>query len=98
MRDHGGRLDFSPRLPRALTRLAFRLLFRGRRMKVEVEPGRATYTLLEGDPLTIHHYGEELTISGEEPSVRELQTPPRRRPPKQPAGRAPARRRPPPAS
>jgi alpha,alpha-trehalose phosphorylase len=100
MRDHGGRLDFSPRLPRALTRLAFRLLFRGRRIKVEVEaePRRATYTLLEGDPLKIRHYGEELTISGEEPAVRELQTPPRRRPPKQPPGRAPARRRPPPAS
>ena len=95
MRDHGGSLRFAPRLPRALARLAFRILFRGRRMKVEVEQGRTSYTLLEGDPLAIRHYGEELTISQEEPAIRELPAPPERPPPRQPPGRAPARRHPP---
>jgi alpha,alpha-trehalose phosphorylase len=95
MRDHGGSLRFAPRLPQALARLAFRILFRGRRIKVEVEHGRASYTLLEGDPLAIRHYGEELTISEEEPAIRELPAPPERRAPRQPPGRAPARRHPP---
>jgi alpha,alpha-trehalose phosphorylase len=95
MRDHGGSLRFAPRLPQALTRLAFRLLFRGRRLKVEVEPRRVSYTLLEGDPLAIRHHGEELTVSPGEPSIREIPAPPRLQPPSQPPGRAPARRRPP---
>jgi alpha,alpha-trehalose phosphorylase len=98
MRDHGGSLRFAPRLPRALTRLAFRLLFRGRCIKVEVEPQRAAYALLIGEPLTIRHYGEELTISREGAAVREIPAAPRRRPPRQPPGRAPARRRSPAAT
>ena len=35
MRDHGGKLSFAPRLPPRLERLAFRLLVRGRRLRVE---------------------------------------------------------------
>ena len=48
MRDHGGKLTFAPRLPARLERLAFRLLFRGRRLKVEATKTHATYTLLDG--------------------------------------------------
>ena len=51
MRDHGGRLSFAPRLPRRLQRLAFRLVFRGRRLAVEVTGAQATYQLLDGEPL-----------------------------------------------
>src|SRR5204862_6028219 len=50
MRDHEGVLSFSPRLPARLQRLAFRLLFRGRRVKVEVTKNEATYRV-EGEPL-----------------------------------------------
>ncbi|MGI8420701.1 MAG: glycoside hydrolase family 65 protein, partial [Gaiellaceae bacterium] len=46
MRDHNGALTFAPRLPERLSRLAFGLCFRGRRMKVEVEPEQARYSLL----------------------------------------------------
>ena len=38
MRDHGDRLRFAPRLPPRLSRLAFRLVFRGRRLRVAIEP------------------------------------------------------------
>src|SRR5687767_5355209 len=48
MRDHGGVLTFAPRLPARLERLAFRLVFRGRRLKVEVVKGEATYILVDG--------------------------------------------------
>ena len=36
MRDHDGELTFAPRLPAALTRLAFGVLVRGRTLRVEV--------------------------------------------------------------
>ena len=48
MRDHNGILSFRPRLPESLSRLAFRMRFRGRKLLVEVEHGRVTYSLAEG--------------------------------------------------
>ena len=93
MRDHFGQLTFAPRLPSALARLSFRLMFRGRRLKVEVNHRRAAYLLLEGDPLEIRHYGEELTIELGKPVNRPIPTLPKRTPPSQPPGREPARRR-----
>jgi alpha,alpha-trehalose phosphorylase len=94
MRDHLGRLTFNPRLPDALTRLRFRLMFRGRGLLVEVDSTHARYRLRFGDPMTIEHHGaeHEITANGE----LELEIP-KLRPrgnPTQPPGRAPARRRP----
>ena len=40
MRDYGGKLTFAPRLPDRLERLAFRLLFRGRRLSIEATKRR----------------------------------------------------------
>src|SRR5207244_10716872 len=62
MRDHDGELSFGPRLPQALSRLSFRLAFRGRLLKVEVHHGHAVYTLLDGDPLAVGHHGEALRL------------------------------------
>src|SRR5215217_9243838 len=45
MRDHGGSLAFAPQLPQRLSRLAFRLCFRGRRIQVTVDHRQARYTL-----------------------------------------------------
>ncbi len=95
MRDHGGRLRFAPRLPQALNRLAFRVTFQGRRLLVEIGQARATYTLLEGGPLGLTHFGERVTVDPGRPLTREIPPAPKREPPTQPPGRAPARRRPP---
>jgi alpha,alpha-trehalose phosphorylase len=95
MRDHSPTLSFKPRLPEALTRIAFRLNFRGRRLLVEVRPEQATYRLVHGEPLRIAHYGETGTVSGERPLARPIPPAPARPAPQQPAGRAPASRRPP---
>ena len=46
MRDHGETLSFAPRLPSRLTRLAFRVAFRGRCVRVEVSQSEARYELL----------------------------------------------------
>jgi alpha,alpha-trehalose phosphorylase len=93
MRDHQGELRFAPRLPPALARLSFRLMFKGRRLKVDVTHRRATYLLLEGDPLEVRHYGEELTVEPENALSRPIPSLPKRKPPTQPPGREPARRR-----
>ncbi len=95
MRDLSGSLSFAPRLPSALGRLAFRVTYRGRRIKVEVDHDRARYELLSGPPLEVSHHGEALTIEAGEPTEREVPAAPEREAPSQPPGRAPARRRPP---
>jgi len=92
MRDHDGKLSFVPRLPRRLERLTFRLLFRGRRLKVEVTKGEAVYTLLDGPPLEVTHHGEPVKLSPNEPVARRIKQAPERPAPRQPAGRAPTRR------
>lgn len=94
MRDHGGSLAFAPRLPGPLTRLAFRLLFRGRRIRVEVDHRQARYALLHGAPLDVAHHGATVTLTPGEPVTRPIPPPPARETLAQPPGRAPTPRRP----
>jgi alpha,alpha-trehalose phosphorylase len=93
-RDHAGELSFKPRLPSALTRLGFRVRFRGRRLKVNVEPTRVTYRLEAGQEMTIHHHGEALTLEEDQPVTRPIPRLAERPAPQQPPGRAPERRTP----
>ena len=58
LRDHGGVIAFRPRLPPKWRRLHFALGIRGSRLRVETGHDVTTYTLSEGDTLTIHHDGE----------------------------------------
>jgi alpha,alpha-trehalose phosphorylase len=95
MRDYGGTLRFDPRLPPMLPRLAFRLTFKGRRIKVDVEQRSATYTLAHGESLEIVHHDDAVTIAPGEPATRPIPPTAPREPPSQPPGRAPTRRRPP---
>jgi alpha,alpha-trehalose phosphorylase len=94
MRDHDGVLSFTPRLPQALTRLTFRLCFRGRRLLVEVGQERASYSLLRGSSLQIVHHGRKATVHPERALTRRIPPPPARDSPSQPPGRAPQRRLP----
>jgi alpha,alpha-trehalose phosphorylase len=91
MRDHDGALAFAPRLPPRLTRLAFGICFRGRRLRVEVTHDEARYRLSEGPPLQITHHGERLTVTSTAahrpiPAIAAGVTP------RQPPGRGPAQR------
>jgi alpha,alpha-trehalose phosphorylase len=89
MRDHGDTLQFAPRLPSRLARLSFRLVFRGRRLRVDVTPDAATYALLDGDALELVHADERLTVRPGEPETRPLPHVPRRPTPAAPRGRRP---------
>ncbi|MGC9474173.1 glycoside hydrolase family 65 protein [Streptomyces sp. WG4] len=88
-RREGDSLRFTPRLPEKFSRLAFRLQFRGRCLRVEVRADRATYTLLSGEPLTIHHHGTPLAVNGDGPVTRAIPAPKRRPTPEQPPHRRP---------
>ena len=63
MRDHGGRISFRPRLPAEWCRLRFALAIRGRRLRVEVGHDLTTYSLVEGDDLTIMHGDESIRLT-----------------------------------
>ncbi|MGW2700338.1 glycoside hydrolase family 65 protein [Streptomyces sp. NPDC001340] len=89
LRRDGGGLRFAPRLPERLSRLAFSLQFRGRRLRVEIGADKVTYTLLDGEPLTLHHHGEALRVSADEPAVRSVPPVSPRPAPEQPLHRAP---------
>lgn len=87
LRDHGDRLAFAPRLPNELTRLRFRLLYRGRRLQVEIGSGAVCYELLSGEPLELLHYGEPLTLATGVPQTHTYPPPPELAPVSPPPGR-----------
>jgi alpha,alpha-trehalose phosphorylase len=89
MRHHGERIAFGPRLPETFGRLAFTLQLRGRRLRVEIDRVTATYTLLSGDPLTIHHHGEALTVDADKPQSLDIPPLKPRPAPDQPRHRRP---------
>ncbi len=89
MRDHGRELSFAPRLSASLTRLAFGLLYRGRRLRVEIGPEKARYELLAGELLEVLHHGTPMTLVEGQPQTHRY---PKSPPPSQagpPAGRSP---------
>ena len=88
MRTVRGQLCFNPKLPPGIARLSFRMRFRGRTVLVAVHGRSATYTLLDGEPLDIAHYGEQATVSDKELTldIPPIIPPP---PPTQPPGRVP---------
>jgi alpha,alpha-trehalose phosphorylase len=89
MRDHDGKLTFAPQLPARLERLVFRLLFRERRLKVEVTKAETIYAL-DGNPLEISHHGKTIKLSSHEPVTLPIPPIVERPTPNQPQGRAPS--------
>ena len=96
LRDDEGILDIDPRLPNGITRLRFRLRWRGFRLTVDVNHADVTYILRDGPgtELTIRHAGEDLTLKTDSKSTIAVR--PRKpllAPPPQPPGREPVHRR-----
>jgi alpha,alpha-trehalose phosphorylase len=102
LRDDEGVLALDPHLPDGISRLRFRLRWRGFRLTVDVNHSDITYTLgaeaeaeaeADGDgELMIRHAGEDLTLRTDSPSTISVKE---RKPllaaPLQPPGRAPMR-------
>jgi alpha,alpha-trehalose phosphorylase len=96
LRDDEGILSIDPQLPDGLTRLRFRVRWRGFRLTVDVNHSDVTYTVRNGPgtELTIRHAGEEITLKTDSSSTIAVR--PRKPllpPPPQPPGREPVHRR-----
>jgi alpha,alpha-trehalose phosphorylase len=90
MRDHGSTLEFAPRLPVKLTRMSFRLTYRGRRLRVTIGRSQARYELLEGEPLEVRHYGDRVELDAAAGArSRPIPAAPTYPRPSQPPGREP---------
>ncbi|GHF13525.1 glycosyl hydrolase [Streptomyces spiralis] len=85
----GETLEFSPRLPEKFGRLAFVMLYRGRRLRLEFTQETATYTLLSGPALTVRHHGEALRLQPDTPASRPVPPPKHLPSPEQPPHRRP---------
>lgn len=70
MRDYDGRLQFDPHIPRDIDRLRFRMLYKGRLIRVTIDAKSATYELMEGDEIEILHSGDAFTLTPDEPIER----------------------------
>jgi alpha,alpha-trehalose phosphorylase len=92
MRARAGTLAFSPRLPVGISRLAFRIRYRQRTVRVAVTPGEAKYELLDGAQIAVIHHGEPILL-GHQPVMLPIPSLPLTLRPRQPAGRAPVPRR-----
>ncbi|MGH9004852.1 MAG: glycosyl hydrolase family 65 protein, partial [Acidimicrobiia bacterium] len=91
MRAERGCLKFAPRLPAGLSRLTFRVTYRGSCLVVRTDGRTATYRIRAGAPLEISHHGEIIEVA-EEPVERPIEPLPSRPRPHQPPGREPERR------
>ncbi|MGD2174878.1 MAG: beta-phosphoglucomutase [Candidatus Brocadiaceae bacterium] len=69
MRDYEDGLRFDPWLPERWDGYGFKVLYRGRRLKVDVGADEVTYTLISGAPLTFTSSGETVELSPSRPSV-----------------------------
>ena len=95
LRDDEEVLAFAPQLPNGITRLTFRVRWRGFRVTVDVTHEQATYTLRDGPHgrLRIRHGGEDVEVTTDAAvTVPVVARQPLLPPPTQPEGRAPLRR------
>jgi alpha,alpha-trehalose phosphorylase len=92
MRDHDASISLMPRLPAALTRISFRFRYKRTCMKVEFDHHQAEYTVIDGDPLELTHYGKALKVSKDGPVTAPIPRLEQRKRPSQPHGREPVPR------
>jgi alpha,alpha-trehalose phosphorylase len=86
-------LAFAPRLPQALTRITFRLRWRGRRLRIQITPGQAEYQLLEGTELELKHHEHSIMLTVNSPVIASIPPTPPTSPVTQPVEREPLSRR-----
>ena len=63
----GGMLGFRPALPKPWTSLAFRMLWRGRLLELEMTQRRTVCRLLRGEPLELRHFDTSFWLTASTP-------------------------------
>ncbi len=87
LRDEGQGLSFRPKLPDEITRLKFRLSYRGATFSVDITAANATYSLISGEEVEVGHYGSAVLLTAAGPATLPIPQAVRRDPPPQPPGR-----------
>jgi alpha,alpha-trehalose phosphorylase len=72
MRQIDGQLFFRPTLPSGWQGYSFSITHQNRLLHVHVSAGQVTYSLLEGEPLTLQHEHNPITLAVGTPAVRPL--------------------------
>jgi alpha,alpha-trehalose phosphorylase len=93
LRDTGGELSFSPKLPGALRSLTFNLLFQGAHLNVAIGPEQVRYTCNGKSHVDLLHYGEKIRVGPGGTMIRDIPKLVQRPRPRQPPGREPEQRR-----
>ncbi len=96
LRESPAGLSFAPRLPAEITRLVITLSAQDRRLRIEVTPDTTTYHLVAGEPLTVLHDRQPISVSTDRPAHLPTRKTTSSDPPRQPRGREPWRHRQPP--
>ncbi|MDT8438089.1 MAG: beta-phosphoglucomutase [Wenzhouxiangellaceae bacterium] len=68
----GSELTLAPRLPARWRGYRIAFAWRKRRLRLDVEPERCRYTLLEGTSVRIRHHDQVLELTPDQPIVAEL--------------------------
>lgn len=68
-----GRLSFKPALPEQWRSLSFKLRYRGCQVKVTLTPDATRYELVDGDAVTIEHFGQSVDLAAGNPVTLETQ-------------------------
>jgi alpha,alpha-trehalose phosphorylase len=68
MRDYDGRLSFKPKIPHALERLRFLIIYKTQALEIDAGRVNTRYTLRSGPGLTITHEEYDIELSPEAPS------------------------------
>ena len=63
LRDNGGLLRFTPRVPEQVGSLKFSLQIQAHRLEVNVSQKSATYLVRGDDPFTLQHEGEQIELA-----------------------------------
>lgn len=70
LRDGGGKIRFSPRLPDRWKGMRFALMVRGRRLSIAIDRRETVYRLQSGNEIEIVHEGETLRLGPDKPEQR----------------------------
>ncbi len=73
MRDYGGTISFRPKNIPPLKKLGFSLQVRGQVLQVLIDDDVVTYTIEQGDGMTIEHCGEEIALAVGDPVQRPVE-------------------------
>ncbi len=73
MRDYGGTISFRPKNIPPLKKLGFSLQVRGQVLQVLIDDDVVTYTIEQGDGMTIQHCGEEIALAVGDPVQRPVE-------------------------